>query len=87
MRQVRFHRKGWLAGSVGAITIVGTVMTLAAFSAGASASTATTHGHSVSRARPHAHGQRNGAASAAASHPVTAVTQEFGHQHDPLLPG
>jgi hypothetical protein len=86
MRQVRFHRKGWLAGSAGAITIVGTVMTLAAFSAGASASTATTHGHSVSHARPHAPGQRNGAASASTSHPVTAVTQEFGTNTTPFCP-
>jgi hypothetical protein len=86
MRQVRLHRRGWLAGSVGAITIVGTVMTLAAFSAGASASTATTHGHSVSHARPHAPGQQNGATSASASHPVTAVTQEFGTNTTPFCP-
>jgi hypothetical protein len=86
MRQVRLHRRGWLAGSVGAITIAGTVMTLAAFSAGASASTATTHGHSVSHARPHAPGQRNGATSASASHPVTAVTQEFGTNTTPFCP-
>ena len=86
MRQVRLHRRSWLAGSVGAITIVGAAMTLAAFSAGASASTATTHGHSVSHARPHAPSPRNAAASAPASHPVTAVTQEFGTNTTPFCP-
>jgi hypothetical protein len=85
MRQVRLHRRSWLAGSVGAITIVGTAMTLAAFSAGASASTTTTHGHSVSHARPHAPSLRNGAATAT-SHPVTAVTQEFGTNTTPFCP-
>jgi hypothetical protein len=86
MRQARLHRRSWLAGSVGAITIVGTAMTLAAFSAGASASTATMHGHSVSHARPHASGLRNGAAAPAASHPVTAFTQEFGTNTTPFCP-
>lgn len=86
MRQVRLHRRSWLAGSMGAITIVGAAMTLAAFSAGASASTATTHGHSVSHARPHAPSPRNAAASAPASHPVTAVTQEFGTNTTPFCP-
>ena len=86
MRQVRLHRRSWLAGSVGAITIVGTALTLAAFSAGASASTATPHGHSVSHVRPHAPSLRNGAASASTSHPVTAVTQEFGTNTTPFCP-
>lgn len=86
MRQVRLHRRSRLAGSVGAITIVGTALTLAAFSAGASASTATPHGHSVSHARPHAPSPRNGAASASTSHPVTAFTQEFGTNITPFCP-
>src|SRR6202451_1185581 len=85
MRQVRLHRRSWLAGTVGAITIAGTAMTLAAFSAGASASTAS-HGHSVSHARPHAPGQRNGAISASASHQVTAFAQEFGTNTTPFCP-
>src|ERR1022692_4239171 len=85
MRQVRLHRRSWLAGSVGAIAIVGTAMSLAAFSAGASAST-TTHGHSVSHARPHAPSLRNGAISASGSHPVTAFTQEFGTNTTPFCP-
>ena len=85
MRQVRLHRRSWLTGSVGAITIVGAAMTLAAFSVGASASTAA-HGHSVSHARPHAPGLRNGATSASTSHLVTAFTQEFGTNTTPFCP-
>lgn len=85
MRKVRLQRRRWLAGSVGAITIVGTAITLAAFSAGASASTLTPS-HAVSHARPHAVVQRNAAASPPASHPVTALTQEFGTNTTPFCP-
>jgi hypothetical protein len=70
---------------VGAITIAGAAVTLAAFSVGASASTAT-HGHSVSHARPHASSLRNGATSASTSHLVTAFTQEFGTNTTPFCP-
>jgi hypothetical protein len=85
MRQVRLQRRSWLAGSVGAIAIVGTAMTLAAFGAGASAST-TTASHAVSHARPHVAAQRNGVSATPASHPVTAMTQEFGTNTTPFCP-
>jgi hypothetical protein len=85
MRQGRLRRRTWLAGSVGTIAIAGTALTLAAFGAGASAST-TTHHH----ARPHAIARRNGAAgnggTAPAFHPVTPVTQEFGNSTYPFCP-
>jgi hypothetical protein len=85
MRKVRLHRRSWLAGSVGAITIVGTAMTLAAFGAGASASTMAPS-HAVTHVRPHALAQRTGATTATTSHPVTAVTQEFGTNTTPFCP-
>jgi hypothetical protein len=85
MRQGRLRRRSWLAGSVGTIAIAGTALTLAAFGAGASAST-TTHHH----ARPHASARRNGAAgnggTAPAFHPVTPVTQEFGSSTTSFCP-
>jgi hypothetical protein len=81
MTQGRLRRRSWLAGSVGTIAIAGTALTLAAFGAGASAST-TTHRH----ARPHAVAQRDRASVASASHPVTAVTQEFGTNTTPFCP-
>src|ERR1700728_1930487 len=85
MRQVRLHRRGCFAGSLGAIAIVGTAMTLAAFGAGASASTVTPR-HAVSHARPHVRTHRNGAMSGSRSHPVTPVTQEFGSNTSPFCP-
>jgi hypothetical protein len=81
MAQGRLRRRSWLAGSVGTIAIAGTALTLAAFGAGASAST-TTHRH----ARPHPVVQRDRTSAASASHPVTAVTQEFGTNTTPFCP-
>lgn len=81
MTQGRLRRRSWLAGSVGTIAIAGTALTLAAFGTGASAST-TTHG----QARPHAVAQRDRASAASTSHPVTAVTQEFGTNTTPFCP-
>jgi hypothetical protein len=73
MKHVRIHPRGWLAGSVGVVTVAGT-LGLATLGTGASASMAA---HHVARppARPHAliHAGRN----AAASDPVVAFTQEF----------
>src|SRR6202042_2594482 len=81
MTQGRLRRRSWLAGSVGTIAIAGTALTLAAFGAGASAST-TTH----RQARPHAVAQQNRASAASASHPVTAMSQEFGTNTTPFCP-
>jgi hypothetical protein len=81
MTQGRLRRRSWLAGSVGTIAIAGTALTLAAFGAGASAST-TTH----RQARPHAVAQRDRTSAASASHPVTAMSQEFGTNTTPFCP-
>jgi hypothetical protein len=81
MAQGKLRRRSWLAASAGTIAIAGTALTLAAFGAGASASTTTHH-----QARPHAVAQRNEASAASASHPVTAMTQEFGTNTTPFCP-
>jgi len=73
MKHVRLHPRGWLAGSLGAVAVAGT-LGLATLGTGASASMAA---HHVARppARPHA--LIRAGQNAAASDPVVTFTQEF----------
>jgi hypothetical protein len=82
MKHVRIHPRGWLAGSVGAVAIAGT-MGLMTIGTGASASLA---GHHATHrpARPDAHVRA--AQNADTSDPVVAFVQRFRHNDSQFCP-
>lgn len=83
MKDARIRLRGWLAGSVGVVTILGT-LGLAALSNGASASSAA---HHHARPAPRPHGLISAAPNMAlTSYPVTTFTQEFGSNDQQFCP-